>query len=216
MTLTYWNGAGVDNPIGGTAVRIANICGSGLTSSNDDLMAVKTSVIGAASETVKFDGTGNYSDDFAADISGDGMIELDVFVRAYSPVTALTVALNDNASGAKSFSFTGLSNGWNHLAKKISDGTGSVNAANITGYTFSGTAGAVVYVSNLYTASYVEGDANRDGSVDVKDVVRTKLYLTSQTSKGNFCAMNVGGNPSAVDGLDIQNIRKYVMFGIWS
>ncbi len=213
----YWGETSGSNPIGSvTRVKIANVCGSKLISHNDDLMADKHSFIEAKSETAKFNGSGNYTADKSVNISGDTMIELDVFVRAYSPVTALTVALNDNASGAKSFSFTGLSNGWNHLAKKISDGTGSVNAANITGYTFSGTAGAVVYVSNLYTASYVEGDANRDGSVDVKDVVRTKLYLTSQTSKGNFCAMNVGGNPSAVDGLDIQNIRKYVMFGIWS
>ena len=208
MTLTYWNGAGVDNPIGGTAVRIANICGSGLTSSNDDLMAVKTSVIGAASETVKFDATGNYSDDFAADISGDGMIELDVFVRAYSPVTALTVALNDNASGAKSFSFTGLSNGWNHLAMRLGDGEGSIDAANIAGYTLTGTAGAVVYVSNLYTASYVEGDANRDGTADIRDLVRAKNYMIGNTSKGNICAMSeIGYNVAQY----CFNIRKLLL-----
>ena len=186
-------------------------------------MQEKIDFIGASLNTIEFNESGEYTADLqnAVDISGNQMmIELDVYVSS-DTINAIQVKLVDNANGYVKYSFNGLTSGWNRLAIRLSDSTeGEADFANITGYAFYGTANTSVIVSNFYAAAYVKGDGNRDGLMDIRDLVAMKKYSVGITLSsgmvGNKVAMDVAGNDYNVNSLDLSELRRYFLTDKWS
>ena len=204
-------------------IGFANVCGTVDITVPTEVMKNKIDFIGATLNTIKFDAYGVYSADLekSVDISGDlMMIELDVFVSG-DALTKFEVELVDNADGYAVYSFEDLSAGWNRLAIRLSDSTeGEADFANITGYAFYGTANTSVIVSNFYAAAYVKGDGNRDGLMDIRDLVAMKKYSVGITLSsgmvGNKVAMDVAGNDYNVNSLDLSELRRYFLTDKWS
>lgn len=197
----------INETLRNTYTRIANVCFAGVVVPTD-IMTTKVDFIGNSIKSVLFDGDGYYSEELAsaADISGAGMIEFDVFVIGNS-VSTLKVTLFDSSDNSKEYTFTGLTTGWNHIAKRIGDTSdANGNPTSITTYLLEGTANAKVFASNFYAAAYVNGDANRDGVANILDLVHTKKYVAGQIAKGNIVAMDTSGSDYTIAAADITGL----------
>ena len=198
-----------------TYTRVANVCFAGVVLPTD-IMTTKVDFIGHSIKSVQFDSEGYYSQELASslDISGTRMIELDVYVIG-SSVSSITVELDDSEDNYIQYTFTGLTTGWNHLAKRIgdvSDSDGEVDLTDIAAYYVTGAQDAKIFASNFYAANYVDGDTNRDGVADIRDIVHMKKYLAGIRREdgfiGNRIAMDVTNDGSilAADLTGIVNI----------
>ena len=183
----------------------------------DDTMDDKTDILGGA-KNITFASNGNYTFDLSGapkNVSADRMFETDVYVTGDS-LTNITVKLTDSSGKLATYQFTGLSAGWNHLAARIDDfSTASgFNKAQVTGMTLSSVAGGNIVATNCYTADYVDGDANRDGMVDVKDIVRAKKMATDPSTAGNKLA--VASNGVQITAVDLTALVQSVINSLFS
>ncbi len=74
----------------------------------------------------------------------------------------------------------------------------------------------LVFANRMETYSheaYSKGDANRDGSVDVKDLVRVKKLAAAGASEFINCDINADDKLSAID---IAYFRKWLINGAWN
>ena len=197
------------HPTGGT-VRIANISVTRNLVAPTDIMSDNTAFMSETLKSVTLSNDGAYDFQFSStDISNTRMMELDVYVTD-NAFNAVTVRVEDTDGNYAYYEFTGLTSGWNHLAVRITDlteGTGNAKALDLTKvskFTLAGTAGAEFTVANAYAADYVEGDANRDGVFDLKDIVRAKKMAAGATTEGNKLA--VSGNDYEINAVDLTNL----------
>ena len=209
-----------EHPTGGT-VRIANISVTLDVVAPTDIMEDNTPLMGGIIEDVTFDEYGEYMFDLeeSTDISDAKMIELDVFSNA-DEAGAVTIVVEDSNGNTANFEFTGLIKGWNHLAVRIADlnqgedNENDVDLSDIVYVTLCGDADAEVSVANLYAADYVEGDANRDGTFDIKDVVRAKKLAAGATTEGNKLA--VSGADYEINAVDLTNLIHSIIDMLFS
>ena len=213
---SFWGTSGSmvskENPVFAT-----NVCGSYSASLSvpTDVMVDKTSFVGAVQQAVKFDSEGYYDVSFASemDISDARMIEMDVFIPSGS-MASFGFELLDSSDNIVSYSFTGLTTGWNHLVKRINDyDEATANLTDITGYSIIGDANASIIVSNFYAADYTDGDANRDGVVSVSDYVHIKQYVCGTVTTGNLLAMDLQGSDYTITLGEMSLIRELVSAG---
>ena len=197
-------------------IGFANVCGTVDITVPTDVMKDKIDFIGATLQQITFNSEGIYEQEFdAVDISATKMIELDVFITN-SNVTSLDVEFVDGDGNYAVYTFENLTTGWNHLGKRLADAVeGEVDFTNIIGYALYGKAKASVIVSNFYAADYVDGDGNRDGEVNILDLVRMKKYSCEISMTGNAVAMDVKGNDYEVNSLDLIALRVYLLTDKW-
>ena len=207
--------AAIDSVMDNAQYRYANLCGTSDIRVPTDVMEEKVEFIGAKLQTVKFDVDGMYVGEVAADITGARMIELDVYVT--DALSALEVWFLDANENIVTYTFDKeFAAGWNHLAVRVDDYAsmeGEFDYANIMSYILLADADAKVYVSNFYAADYVDGDANRDGVLDLKDVVRAKKLVAGITTEGNVLA--VSGEDYEIDGTDLTATSDAVINAIF-
>ena len=189
--------------------RIANICATKDIPIPTDVMKNKVNFIGAEFKQINF-GASGYSANLTTDISNTRMIELDIYINDDSNTT-LNVKLGDGSGAYAYYEFNGLTKGWNHLAVRIDDleNIDKLNLANITNFTLSGAKYTTVHVSNFYAADYINGDANRDGVLDLKDIIRAKKLFVGLTNEGNKLA--VTGNDYLIDAIDITALSNAII-----
>ena len=199
---------------------IANVCVTADVKIPTEVMKDKIDFIGAEFKEIRF-GAYGYSEDITADITGTKMIELDVYIEDDSNST-IGVELGDGSGEFAFYEFENLTNGWNHLAVRIADmeGADELNKANITNFALYGVEDTTVHVSNFYAADYVKGDGNRDGILDITDLVAMKKYSVGMTLAsgmvGNKVAMDIVGNDYIVNAQDLSELRRYFMTDKWS
>ena len=188
-----------------------------------DIMKDRIDIIGAEVKDIPLDSDGFYTADLVADISNTKMIELDVFITD-ATFTELEVELADGADNIAIYNFKNLKPGWNHLAMRLSDGVdedgNAVTITDLASYAFYGEPDSIIYVSNFYAADYVKGDGNRDGLLDIRDLVAMKKNSVGMTLAsgmvGNKVAMDVAGNDYNVNALDLSELRRYFLTDKWS
>ncbi len=188
---------------------IANVCVTKDIVIPTDVMKEKVDFIGAEFKEIVF-GAYGYSEDITADITNTRMIELDVYVENDSNST-IGIEIGDAEGVFAYYEFENLTNGWNHLAVRIDDmdGADELDKANITNFALYGVEGTTVHVSNFYAANYIDGDANRDGVLDLKDVVRAKKLFAGLTTEGNKLA--VTSDDYIIDAVDITSLSNIVL-----
>ena len=160
--LVFWNGAGADNPVGGTEVRIVNICSTGLEAP-EVTETDRIDFIGSTVKPVRFDVEGIYYSGFdsAKDISSARVVEMDLYAPDGS-LSSVTVELADSTGSYALYEFGGLKSGWNHLYAKLSDGVdddgkpASPDFTDITGYSLYGGQNAQAYAANFYVTSNIK------------------------------------------------------------
>ena len=205
--------------------RMANIC---FTSSEyepelevpTEVMKDKMDFIGNTIKNVTFDAEGYsiiYGLNETIDISGDNMmLELDVYIKN-DDVSTLTVEVLDSNDCYAAYEFGGLTNGWNRLAIRVSDyiDADDIDFSDITTFDFVGEPKAEVAVANFYAASYVEGDANRDGIMNLIDLIHMKKYTANIPSTsgivGNIVAMDLSGNDYIIDSTDLSALKISIL-----
>ena len=199
------------NVFGGERYSFANVCGTLDLTPPTDVMQDKVDLISSGLKTVTFD-TWGYSEEVNANINGTRMIELDVYVMDDSNSTII-VDLEDASDLYASYEFKNLTKGWNHLAVRITDMDieEGFDFENIVGFTFNGVKDTTVYVANFYAANYVDGDGNRDGVTDVKDLIRSKKISAESETKGNIVAMDLAGEDYEVKAEDISALRGILL-----
>ena len=197
-------------------IGFANVCGTVDITVPTDVMKDKIDFIGATLQQITFNSEGIYEQEFdTVDIKATKMIELDVFITN-SNVTSLDVEFVDGDGNYVVYTFENLTTGWNHLGKRLADAVeGEVDFTNIIGYALYGEAKASVIVSNFYAADYVNGDANRDGQVNILDLIRMKKYSSKISMTGNAVAMDVKGNDYEVNSLDLSALIVYLLTDKW-
>ena len=175
-----------------------------------DVMSENIGFMNDSIENIAFSEENKYEINFvsAKDITDTKMIELDVYVNGAGFDTG--IAIFDSLGNSALYNFTGLKTGWNHLAVRVSDliehkdNTSDVNLSNITKCVLSGSEGEEAIIANLYAADYVEGDANRDGEFNLKDIVRAKKMAAGDTEDGNKLA--VSGEDYEINAVDLTNL----------
>ncbi|MBR6509023.1 MAG: hypothetical protein IKT38_00260 [Clostridia bacterium] len=202
----------------GMALAVANIAATTDMIVPTDVMNEYNAIIdGTANISVAGDG---YTVDFAEpmDISNDNLFEMDAFVSDAQLNNILVMFVDVNGLSAM-YDFAELNTKWNHLAVRLDDfvvDDGFDATQVVSCMLMSETTGnGEVTVANFYTAFYLEGDGNRDGAVDVKDIIRMKNYILNNTSVGNKIAMNVDGEDEVVNGVDLTELKYYLLTNTW-
>lgn len=211
----YVEGTNKANAFADSALKVstANVIGTIDLYAPTDVMAERIDIGATGVNAVKFDSTG-FADvalESTIDISSARMIELDVYVED-NAISTLSFDLENEDGGYASYEFTGLVNGWNHLAVRVSDlEVDSFDASALATVALYGTAGAEIYVANFYAADYVDGDADRNGEVNVIDLVRSKKVSVAVTDKGNIIAMDLADNDYKVTATDLAALRTLLL-----
>lgn len=197
----------------GLDMSMANVIGTIDLTAPTDVMQECINIGKSGINNVKFDSTGfaDVSLESTIDISSARIIELDVYVED-NAISTLSFDLENEDGGYASYEFVGLVNGWNHLEIRISDlKVESFDESSINTVALYSTEGAEIYIANFYAADYVDGDANRDGAFDARDLVRTKKVACNATTKGNIIAMDLVGNDYLVKSEDLGQMRKLLL-----
>lgn len=219
--IKFWFNGTVANSTGnakGMALAVANIAATTDMIVPTDVMNEYNAIIdGTANISVAGDG---YTVDFAEpmDISNDNLFEIDAFVSDAQLNNILVMFVDGNGLSAM-YDFAELNTKWNHLALRLDDfvADDGFDATQVVScMLMSDTTGnGEVTVANFYTAFYLEGDGNRDGAVNVKDIIRMKNYILNNTSVGNKIAMNVDGEDEVVNGVDLTELKYYLLTNTW-
>ena len=185
----------------------------------NDVMSEKVSFSDSSYQFVTF-GNNQYTINFNSTkrLNNTKIIELDVYTG--EGLDSLGIAIADNFGVSRSYTFTELNSGWNHLAVRIADlvqnGTNGdfTDLSNVAQFILSGSVGSEITIANVYAADYVEGDANRDGVFDLKDVVRAKKIASGVTTAGNKLA--VSGNDYEINATDITSLIQRVIDSLFT
>jgi hypothetical protein len=182
-------------------------------------------LIDSATEIIFVDGIAEYSLTTSLDLSEAGVFEFDLYIANiadFADVEYLEICFysGDDINNYMSYPIdvSELSQGWNRFAFRISDGIedelddGDFDWTNVSGwYFYTDTEGfdATCYVANARTSELLVGDANRDGKVDIRDLVRMKKQAAGKDT-GNPIAADVDSN-NAVDSADLIKLRRYLL-----
>lgn len=196
----------------GMQLAVANIAATADMIIPSDIMEENNAIIDGTANVI-IDGDG-YTVDFAEnkDISNDNLFEMDIFVtdKAFTTMTVIFTSGDYIAT----YDFTGLTTKWNHLALRLEDFVcdDGFDMTQIDSCMLLSETGANITIANFYTAQYVDGDANRDGIMNLKDIIRMKKYIASIKTEdgkvGNTVAMDLSKDSDyKVDGIDLSMFR---------
>lgn len=207
----------------GLIFAVANLAATADMIIPDEVMPEHNAIIDDV-QTITIGGEGNYMIDLSAspkDISKDNLFEMDVYVQD-TALTSLTVMFVDATGEATAtHTFTELVYGWNHLALRLDDFdyVEGFDKEQVIACVLLAEAGAKITVANFYTATYVKGDGNRDGLLDIRDLVAMKKYAIGITlasgMTGNGVAMDVKGDDYKVNAQDLSALRCYLLTDKW-
>lgn len=205
----------------GMQLAVANIAATSDMIIPNDIMENHNAIIeGSVNVVIEGDG---YTVDFAEpkDISNDNLFEMDVFVTDKEFTNIMVMFIDGNGASAY-YNFTDLGTKWNHLARRLSDFAydDGFDKTNVVSCLLTSDMAANITIANFYTAIYVKGDGNRDGILDIRDLVAMKKYAVGMASAsgkvGNGVAMDVMGDDYKVNAQDLSALRCYFLTDKWT